>query len=529
MASLSSIFERGVVYADKWPTEVRTALDIADPLTDTIVSGLMARQAVIITGNAGDGKSHLAQQALARLPQRTCLEVTADSTITADTPKDTVIFVRDASALLDDAILRAVRDAVSNELPLLLTINEGPLAGLASKIDGDFFEKAKIVLHARAQGESAPDPEGTLLINLAGRQLTRSEFALRALELVLKNVTPCTTCGNDKSCPRVRGAQMLRKSRRAKERLPSLLALLSSAGHHLSARDIWVFFIDLFFGHLCSAGGDSELVDGYFWTRLFEDDTPLCQALRTAFDPVRVPMPHVDGALWLGNFDHAKMDVTYPGPSPVVAHRDSETLGMNAFASAKRAYFLFGKDVDVRAVVTQHSVAPRFQDLLVTSLQERRTVTRQIVRLLNRYRIASETETELWIARHHGMAAHRRPSAIAASAKAGLNDLELRIPHLHDSERFPDSGYFPDRLLLKWTNRTPTFSLDFATWSELQERRTLAIDREQETVDFAIDLFMAQAPVEPSDDPEIRVYDHQNRATYQLRARYADRGLEIIS
>lgn len=528
-SSLSSVFERGVVYADKWSPHVREALDIEDPLTDKIVKALQDRAVVIICGNAGDGKSHLAQQALARLPNRTCQEVTGSSQVGSDTPPETVIFIRDASALLDNVIINSVQTAQAQGLPLLITINEGPLASLASLPGGQFFKIAKDVVHSRTQGQSVEDPPDTLIINLAGRQLARSEFAIRALEMVLQNVTPCATCGKNKNCPRVKGAAMLRRSKHAKTRIPQLLQLLSGSGKHLTARDLWVFFIDLFFGHTCPTEASNQYVDGFFWMRLFEDDTPLCRALGTAFDPIKIPMPSVDGSLWLGNFSEISFDVTYPGPSPVVSHRDSESLGMLHFASAKRAYFLFGKDVDVSAVLSQHSAAPRYQSLLNLAVTDPRAAARQIVHLLNKYRIASTTETELWVSRHHGMAAQRRPAALAAAAKASIDSIELRIPHADDSQRHATSGYFPDRLLLSWKDRFPTFTVDFETWLQLQRRRTLAVDRSQEMLDFAIDLFMGQAPVGSTDDPEIRVYDHRDRATYQFRVRHEDHGLEVLS
>lgn len=529
MAVLSEVFERGVVYADKWSTEVRTALDIPDPLTAVIVEALQSGHAVVITGNAGDGKSHLAQKALASLSTRTCLEVRASLTVSENTPDDAVIFLRDAAALSDALILDTVNQALARGLPLLLTINEGPLAGLATSEGGEFFRVAREVLHARAQGGAVSDPAGVTLVDLAGRQLTESDFALRALETVLANVTPCATCGKkSKTCPRVHGAALLKRSQRGRQRLAQLLQLLTNGGRHLTARDIWVFFIDLFFGHTCPPGANSVSVDGYFWSRLFDDDTPLCQALRAEFDPVRSPMPLADVALWLGDFESLRMGMTYPGPTPVVLYRDSVNPGMEAFASAKRAYFVFSPDVDIDAVVTHNSLAPQFRTLLDLAFDDSRAATRKIVRLLNQYRMGSTTETELWVSRHHSMAAHRRASALAASAKLPVDRIVLDIPHSDDKKRYPTAGYFPDRLLVRWEGRNPTFALDFETWSQLQSRRTLAVDRDQESLDFAIDLFMAQAPLLAADDPEIRVHDHRDRVTYQLRVRHADRGFEIL-
>lgn len=531
MASLGTIFEQGIVYADKWAPDVRSALDVADPLTSVVADSLQAGTRVLISGNAGDGKSHLAQQALGLLPNRSCLEVKPDTNLDTARVDDQVIFVRDASAL-PDATLKSVVESVARlNLPMLMTINEGPIANLAGAAGHGFFKEVRDVFHGRAQGERVEDPDGTLLINLAGRQLARSEFSKSVLELILPHVSPCTTCGKSKakSCPRVHGANLLRKSSRARERVCRLLSLIASGGKHLTARDIWVFFIDLFYGHTCLPGDPLDNAHGYFWNRIFDDETQLSQELNANFDPVRIPLPTADSALWLGDLDTAAFGVAYPGVSPVDAYRSSDVDGMAAFTSAKRAYYLFSKQVDNEAVASQSSQAPLFREMLESSFREPRAVLRQIVSLLNRYRLTTTTETELWVSRHHGMAAHKRPSALAASTKAPLDALELMVPHQYDSERFPASGYFPDSLLLRWKDNSPTFTLDFSTWSELQRRRTLAVDRPQETLDFAIDLFMAQAKVSPEPDPEIRIFDHKDRKTYQIRVRHSERGFEVLS
>lgn len=531
MTRLSEIFEQGIVYADKWAPDVRLALDVPDPLTDIIANGLRSGRRVVISGNAGDGKSHLAQQALGLLPSRSCLEITVDTDITPDRVAGQVIFVRDASALPDSILHKVVDLATQYDLPMLMTINEGPIAKLAGSTGSAFFLALKDVLHARAQGEDREDPNGTLLINLAGRQLARSAFGQSVLDLLLPHVTPCSSCGKPKSktCPRVHGATLLKKSRRARDRMCHLLSLYASGGNHLTARDIWVFFIDLFFGHTCTPQDPRSNSSGYFWNRIFDDETSLCEALRTNFDPIQIPLPNADSALWLGDFDSESFGIAFPGDSPVDAYRRSDIEGMEAFTSAKRAYYLFSKSVDPDSVAMQISDAPNFRNLLESSFRDSRGVLREVVSLLNRYRLETRIETELWISRHHGMAAHKRPGALAASSKSPLDSLNLLVPHEYDSRTYPESGYFPDALLLQWKGSSAVFTLDFYTWSELQRRRTLTVDRDQETLDFAIDIFMGQARIKAEADPEIKVYDHKSRRTYQIRARHNERGFEVLT
>src|SRR3954452_25342859 len=125
-AALRALFESAAVYADRFPPHVRDALDVADELTPVVTAALEQRHTVVISGNAGDGKSHLGQRALDNLPNRTCIDVTKD-TGAFTTPKDAVVFVRDVSALSNDQDLAAVRAAQDAGAALLLTTNEGPL------------------------------------------------------------------------------------------------------------------------------------------------------------------------------------------------------------------------------------------------------------------------------------------------------------------------------------------------------------------------------------------------------------------
>src|SRR3954452_15297419 len=110
-AELRELFERGAVYADRFPPHVRDALDVPDPLTAVVRDALLAHETVVLSGNAGDGKSHLAQRALDSLPSRTCIEITAETRDFSSIPSEATVFVRDVSALTDEQALTAVEAA----------------------------------------------------------------------------------------------------------------------------------------------------------------------------------------------------------------------------------------------------------------------------------------------------------------------------------------------------------------------------------------------------------------------------------
>lgn len=528
--ALRELFERGAVYADRWSAEVRAALDVPDPLADVVAQALNERRTVILAGNAGDGKSHLAQVALDRLTTRRCLEVTQKSPIPEPLPADALVFIRDASSLTDSSVLDAVGQAREAGAPLLITINEGPLSSLA-QIDGSgFFGRVRSVLHGRATGESVDESDDFLILNLAGRQLTRSSFVLGALERLLPVVTPCRACGKSANCPRMVGARMLKKSSRAQRRLQTLLRLKTDGGQHISAREIWVFLIELFFGWECPPGAtDVEKVRGYFWMRVFESSSHVSRDIADEFDPITVPMAREDVFIWQGEFDRIKSDSNYPGAQPSVIARSSQADGRMAFASAKRCFFFFARELDVESILAKRSDAPRFGQMLARAQDDARPVIRELVGVINSYRLRLDTENDLWISRHHGFAAHRRPTGLGASAKVPIEELELRVPYAHESSIYSDAGFFPTKLYLCWPGSDQYLPVDFETWQRLHEERTLTVDRRQEALDFALDLFLSQAPVASIADPEIRVFDHRRRESTLLRIRPEDRKLEVIA
>jgi hypothetical protein len=401
-AALREMLERGALYADRFPPSLRDALDVPDPLTESVAAALAERKSVVLSGNAGDGKSHLAQRALDTVPSRSCIQVTSDHPVREPVPDDAVVFVRDASALTNAEVLSAVAAAHTAQAPLLITINEGPLNSLAADPGGRFFQEVRDVLHARARGLAADDPDRTLILSLSGRQLAKSDFVEGALSKLLPLVGPCSTCGTSRDCPRVVGARALRRSRRARERVAALLQLLTDRGRHVSAREIWLFLTDMFFAWTCTPGQDEvDRAAGYFWERLFTPDNRLSREIALEFDPINAPMAREDILLWQGKFDELDYDQDFPGLAPASAARDSREDGLRLFASAKRAYFFMSKSIDPQSLLARQSLAPDFGRLLTTASSDPRRVIRELVGLINRYRLDARTENDLWVSRHH--------------------------------------------------------------------------------------------------------------------------------
>ena len=523
---LADLFERGAVFADRWPTAVRHRLDVPDPLAGSVRAALKAGRHVVITGAAGDGKSHLAMTVLDDLAPLSVHEVVRGQSLPDGLPERTVVFFRDVSALTDADVLTSIRQAIEHKLTLLLTVNEGPLDTLAPQDQTGFLQETRDAIHRRSRGLEAPDPPTTVIVNLSGRQVTRGDFVSGAIQKILPVVRPCRVCGKSKDCPRVRGAQQLRRSRIAQERIARLLQMLTDRGRHLTAREIWAFLIDLFFGWTCA--GTNDEVDqqrGYFWNRVFDGDNAIAEAIREDFDPLRVARARDDANLWLGHSDD--LEISIPLTPPRVLARSSIEDGLVMFTSAKRFYFFFAKSWDIDHTLAAFVPASQFGALLKKAATGE-AVAAELAGLINGFRLGLKTREDLWISRHHSFAAHRRPAVLAASGKVSSSELVMRIPFSHEAKTYPHSGFFPHRLLMGWSGSDQEFVIDFPTWRELQGERNLIVDRSQEALDFALDIFLAQGNPPDAADPEVVVYDHRRRRHSTLRLDGTERRVDVL-
>ena len=524
---LADLFERGAVFADRWPTAVRHRLDVPDPLAAPVLAALKAGSHVVLTGAAGDGKSHLAMTVLDDLAPMSILEVLRGRALPVYLPAGTVVFLRDVSALTDRDVLAAVRRAKENGLVLLLTINEGPLDSLAPQDQTGFLGEVREVIHCRSRGLHIADPTDTVVVNLSGRQLTRGTFVSGALLKILPVVRPCHVCGKSRNCPRVKGAQLLRRSKIAQDRIVRLLQMLTDRGRHLTAREIWAFLIDLFFGWTCiSANDEIEQQSGYFWNRVFDGDNAIAQAIRCDFDPLRVARARDDASLWLGRSDD--LGINIPLTPPRVLARSSIDEGQTMFTSAKRYFFFFAKSWEVDQTLAAFVPASQFGMLLARAAADGDTVAAELAGMANAFRLGLKTREDLWLSRHHSFAAHRRPAVLAASGKVPSSSLVVHVPFSDDAAAYPGSGFFPHRLLLGWHDSDQEFIVDFATWRQLQGERNLIVDRSQETLDFALDIFLAQGKPPEAVDPEVLVYDHRLRRQATLRLDASERRVEVL-
>lgn len=338
---LCSLYLGKSTNADLSSAEVRRQLHIRTGLDSFIPQQLEARKDVILTGNPGDGKSHLVRLLMdtQRLPSHAVVEYD----LSASTPQD---------------VVERWSSARSAGKPFLMCANEGPLRELLPILESvPVLKEAGRSLQAQlgrlcGLPEQLLDvtPQQTFLIDLADRSLAQPELIEKAIgQVTLPEFSPPGSY-DVADCAPARNMTLLREWPEIRHNLALILASAGQrSGCHVTFRSLWASI------SLAITGG---VAPAQALTRWEPESMPLdhlvlgpsqlvlADAVRRFADPASIPMPELDHALWLkgkparGQWyfeSELGTSIRLPIQSPATLHRVGSTeAALLRFASLKR-------------------------------------------------------------------------------------------------------------------------------------------------------------------------------------------------
>ena len=283
----SKAVSEGLTDAEFHALHVETRLD--EYLTDR---ARRAGLSIVLTGAAGDGKTHLARALRRRLA--------GDA--------ERFDFAFDATAIMNGEngvapVVERWRRATSAGKGLVLAINQYPLYKLRQRLPDilpDVSEQIERQLRARLVTGPGGDPaanDSLLLVDLSLRNPLSRDFAGRVLNRMLTDpaVRKHARSGSD---PNFSFNFERLGDARVQERLFKLFDRVISSGRRTTVRELWILIARLLFG--ASAAEDAPGVpQAWYSERLFAPDPrfPLIDALQSVADPAAVSHPHVDRGL----------------------------------------------------------------------------------------------------------------------------------------------------------------------------------------------------------------------------------------
>ena len=388
---------------------------------------------VFVTGNPGDGKTHLLRRLEPEL---------------AAARMDVVL---DANEEADEELVRRVEGALRRKgRGLALAINEGVLVNLLRTASDRPWARAtrEQVLNPYVYRAQPPETDASItVLDLNLRNNLSEQVIRRALDGILRLSGPCEGCPGQ-SCSLQFNADRLNGA--ASERLIALLDAVSRTGFHATMRDLQGFLSFLLFGPLrCD-----EFVQGSssrYWRNAFEGGQgPLFDAI-ALFDPQFQTMPLLDDALWRGSDQAGDWGASHASHAEIARAEATLEDRRDGFVDRKRrALFEHSSGHGILSVAGS-PVDRALNDVL---LGGRRSVA-TLVRLLNRFFDRDEDRTDLlylWVTHRFDA----QPSRFAAASQStGSNDLEVVVPALRAdlAKAFPD--YHPAHAVLCVKGQAP--------------------------------------------------------------------------
>ena len=267
-------------------------LHLATPLEDHLLEQARQGRSIVLTGNAGDGKTHLARTLQRRLGEHAAR----------------VVFVFDATAVMTSRdgvapIIDTWRRAANDGKGMVLAINQYPLHMLRPNLGSSLPAVSEAIerqwrarLQAEPSGESSSSDD-LLLVDLSLRNPLSQQFASRVLNRMLESPAIMRHAASHADPNFSLNFRCLSHTE-VQARLFHLFRRVVSAGGRATIRELWILCARLLFG----AAPDADIPGSHrawYSDRFFEPDPrfPLTGALCRVADPAGVSHPQIDRRL----------------------------------------------------------------------------------------------------------------------------------------------------------------------------------------------------------------------------------------
>jgi len=390
---------------------------------------------VFLTGNAGDGKTHLLRRLKSELTSSNC------------------VVIEDATAVMRNHVIGPVLDkwkgAISKGVPFCIAINEYPLYLLLNEAKAHYPE---IVTELEQQlserliygKKEYKRPESkVILIDLSLRNPLQRLFVSSCLEKILNDpelnelaVTGSVLAYNLEKL----------KDIRIQDRLFSIFERLISLGIRATVRELWILLSRIVLGYRSDCTppiGDSK-AHWYSETLFQEDDRFTLFSNLSSLDPGFISHP-----VWDSMIEDASPELnagwTHRKPSIGVVIRPER----KDFITLKRCFF-FEHVEGSRCFELERTDLGDFRKITQECLEEDTLSSRHIVQSINRAYSPTifpgiDDSLYLW----HGHRFHEQPSAgFVANRRIPTTDLALCPPRLPNSVKNAIPEYSPDHLCL---------------------------------------------------------------------------------
>lgn len=305
---------RSSAYADRIEEELLSYIHLTTKLDVAIIKAAEDGKDIVLTGNPGDGKTHIIRMLKSKLERL---------------PKPTVVEL-DASTLSNDQIYQAWLAAREKNVSFVIAINAAVLYSVYNAFPD--FEPVKEayaqMLHAVVFHDEDRKSKNLVVFDLSKREVLTGEILKQAISKMTSedHYKECRKCPLYDSCVVNKNRRLL-NSALFQERLSIILQHVSLQGYHATLRELQGFIAYLIFGNrsckqLNQTAGNSE----YDLVNLvYSGKGNLFAAINRAIDPVNISHQIWDERILLNDIESSSWVEGYEIPAEAIAY-DNKTL-----------------------------------------------------------------------------------------------------------------------------------------------------------------------------------------------------------
>ena len=373
-------FYRGKsAYADFVDSELLSKIHLKTRLDSAIIKAVEEGKDVVLTGNPGDGKTHIIRILRSQL----------------ENLNRPVKIELDASTLSDAEIYERWNNAHQEEVPFIIAINAAVLYSVYKNYS--YFEPLKAAYNQMSNavvfhGETEQTDE-LVVFDLSKREILTEEILHQAILKLTDNqhYTECLKCPFNDSCVVNKNRRLL-NDRLFQKRLFVVLQRTSLQGYHATLRDLQSLISYLIFGdrsckQLNQTAGNSQYDIANL---IYSGKGKIFKEISKAIDPINISHPLWDEKLLLNEMSSDSWVKDYDVPAEALAVDCEEQFNLR-----KRQFFFFNKYGNELLVILDDDTE-KFKKFLE---EDDSKIIKELIEMLNDFfgsSRASSTKLQIW-------------------------------------------------------------------------------------------------------------------------------------